>query len=106
MNVLIYMGAILNPNVKLIGLKLVFTGMYKTPKGEELGEDVYSKACHLFDDYRRIYAPFTTHNGETTFTSGFTTPQSTNSNLKKDIEDQVKRLRTDSKYGRSEFDRY
>ena len=46
MNVLIYMGAILNPNVKLIGLKLVFTRMYKTPKGEELGEDVYSKACH------------------------------------------------------------
>ena len=85
MSVLIYMGAILDPKVKLIGLKHAFTRMYGTPKGEEYGEDVYHKPCHLFDDYKRMYAHFTSHNDETTFTSGFTTPQSTSSNLKKDI---------------------
>ena len=74
MNVFIYMGVILDPNVKLIGLKLAFTQMYGTPKGEELGEDVYCKACHLFDDYRMMYVPFTPHNNETTFTSGFPIP--------------------------------
>ena len=105
-DLLIYMGIILDPKVKLIGLKLVFTQMYGTPKGEELGEDVYSKAYHLFNDYRRMYVPFTPHNDETTFTSGFTIPQFTNSDLKNDIEDQVKRLRTFGRYEISKFDRY
>ena len=48
--------------------------MYGTPKGEELGEDMYRKACHLLDDYRMMYVPFTPHNNETTFTSGFPIP--------------------------------
>ena len=84
MDVLIYMGVILDQKVKLIGLKLTFTRLYETPKGEELGEDMYNNACHLFDDYRRMYALFTPRNDVTTSTSGFTTPKSTSSDLKKD----------------------
>ncbi|XP_056695039.1 zinc finger BED domain-containing protein RICESLEEPER 4-like [Spinacia oleracea] len=103
MNVLIYMGAILDPKVKLVGLNLVFDRMYGKTKGEELGEAVHNKACKLFDDYRRIYAPFSPSNDEVTSASS---SHSTSFDHKKVIEEQVKRLRTANRYSSSEFDRY
>uniref|UniRef100_A0A803MR43 Transposase n=1 Tax=Chenopodium quinoa TaxID=63459 RepID=A0A803MR43_CHEQI len=61
MNVLIYMGTILDPKVKFVGLKLAFVRMYPTPKDEELSQIVYRRATSLFDDYRKMYTPFTPH---------------------------------------------
>lgn len=51
MNLLIYMGAILDPKVKFVGLKLSFSRMYASLKDEELSQKVYQKAIALFDDY-------------------------------------------------------
>ncbi|XP_021767679.1 zinc finger BED domain-containing protein RICESLEEPER 2-like [Chenopodium quinoa] len=42
MNVLIYMGTILDPKVKFVGLKLSFARMYPSSKDEELSQIVYS----------------------------------------------------------------
>ena len=101
MNVLIYMGAILDPKVKPVGLKLIFDRMCGTTKGEELGEAVHNKACKLFDDYRRIYAAFSPNNDVMTSASS---SHSTSSYFKKVIEKQMKNLRTDNRYSCSKFD--
>uniref|UniRef100_A0A803LS80 HAT C-terminal dimerisation domain-containing protein n=1 Tax=Chenopodium quinoa TaxID=63459 RepID=A0A803LS80_CHEQI len=69
MNVLIYMGTILDPKVKFVGLKLAFGRMYPSPKDEELSQIVYRRATSLFDDYRKMYTPFTSHSDDSFSTS-------------------------------------
>uniref|UniRef100_A0A803MEC0 Uncharacterized protein n=1 Tax=Chenopodium quinoa TaxID=63459 RepID=A0A803MEC0_CHEQI len=85
MNVLIYMGTILDPKMKFVGLKLAFARMYASPRGKELSQIVYHRATSLFEDYRKMYTPFTPHNDDS-----FCTPShSTICDLKKDIENQM-----------------
>uniref|UniRef100_A0A803NBK7 Transposase n=1 Tax=Chenopodium quinoa TaxID=63459 RepID=A0A803NBK7_CHEQI len=105
MNVLIYMGIILDPKVKFVGLKLAFAHMYPSPKDEELSQIVYRRATSLFDDYRKMYTPFTPHSDDSFSTSSrCTSSQPTIFDLKKDIENQVRSL--DRRYSSSELDRY
>uniref|UniRef100_A0A803MLD9 Transposase n=1 Tax=Chenopodium quinoa TaxID=63459 RepID=A0A803MLD9_CHEQI len=82
MNVLIYMGTMLDPKVKFVGLKLAFSRI-------------------------KMYTPFTPHSDDSfTTSSRCTSSQPTIFNLKKDIENQVRSLATDGRYSSSELDRY
>ncbi|KAK9741788.1 hypothetical protein RND81_03G128300 [Saponaria officinalis] len=106
MNVLMYMGAILDPKVKLVGLKFTFTAIYGSPKDEELTEQVYSKAKVLFDEYMRLYASSTPQNDSSSRMEGSIFGQDDQLDFKKVIEKQVQKTRSDGGYAKSEFDRY
>ena len=51
MNVMIYMGAIVDPKVKLMGLKRLFIRLYGREKAESLVNDLYEKTTKLVDLY-------------------------------------------------------
>uniref|UniRef100_A0A803MM95 Transposase n=1 Tax=Chenopodium quinoa TaxID=63459 RepID=A0A803MM95_CHEQI len=107
MNVLIYMGTLLDPKVKFVGLKLAFARMYPSSKDEELSQIVYRTTTSLFDDYRKMYTPFTPHNDDSFTTSSRCTSSQPNIfDLKKDNENQVRILATNGRYSSSELDRY
>uniref|UniRef100_A0A803KUM8 Transposase n=1 Tax=Chenopodium quinoa TaxID=63459 RepID=A0A803KUM8_CHEQI len=81
MNVLIYMGTILDPKGEICRLETCFCS--------------------------KMYTPFTPHSDDSfTTSSRCTSSQPTIFDLKKDIENQVRSLATDGRYSSSELDRY
>ncbi|VFQ88138.1 unnamed protein product [Cuscuta campestris] len=69
MNKLIYMGLILDPNLKYIGIQLIVHFMYGQDKGETVAEDIKKFANKLFEEYRVIYTPTIHLSGESSILS-------------------------------------
>ncbi|XP_074305722.1 zinc finger BED domain-containing protein RICESLEEPER 2-like [Silene latifolia] len=112
MNMLIYMGVILDPNFKFLGLQLALHGMYEKDDAEVLARKIKQFAYDFFSEYRRIYAPVTPHSEDPDMSTSIPTSGGGSLALMKSISEQVKiKMRGfggDSSTGfvRTEFDRY
>ncbi|XP_074301063.1 zinc finger BED domain-containing protein RICESLEEPER 2-like [Silene latifolia] len=112
MNMLIYMGVILDPNFKFLGLQLALHGMYEKDDAEVLARKIKQFAYDFFAEYRRIYAPVTPQSEDPDMSTSIPTSGGGSLALMKSISEQVKiKMRGfggDSSTGfvRTELDRY
>ncbi|XP_074321415.1 zinc finger BED domain-containing protein RICESLEEPER 2-like [Silene latifolia] len=61
MNTLIYISAILDPRVKLVGIQIALSDMYGDVKGEFMTDKVKRELEDLFDEYWMKYKPSDSH---------------------------------------------
>ncbi|CAH9135405.1 unnamed protein product [Cuscuta epithymum] len=106
MNKLMYMDTVLDPNSKLIGVKIALVDIY----GEKDAQPLFQKikcAYDLSEEYRRVFAlPVVIDENGVTSNSRATSSTVDSSTLMNLVTDRVKQRSGSQHFSRSEFDRY
>lgn len=104
MNMMIYLGVILDPNLKLLGVKMTLCNIYGDEKGERMAGKIKNFVYDLFEEYKRIYGTREDEGSELQGDSNVVAPVVKKSS-KARMEEQVMRL-SGAYSSITELDRY
>ncbi|CAH9097986.1 unnamed protein product [Cuscuta europaea] len=101
------MSTVLDPNFKLIGVKIALVDTYGEKNAEPLFEKIKKCAYDLFEEYRRVFAPpVVIDESGVTSNSIATSSSVSSSTLMNLVKDRVRQMSGSQHFSRSEFDRY
>lgn len=109
-NLLIYVAAILDPKIKIVGLQFALHDMYGEKNGNTLFEKIQAATYDLFDEYKSLYCPVIAPPAGSS--SGSASKMSDAKSMKNNILEKVRLLKTSvgskGKYmsSRPELERY